>query len=442
MHKFIVFLSLTLLFKVSVAQDTTVSYREIVSYFYSNYDTKEPFAAQVQFEKENNDWYVRPYVLVDGRGKPSAERQLLYDSRMRRFERLSFGKPDTTRIFNPNDYIDEFTESEFALHPSYGYEGWYNDVIELYEKRKNLTEGELYSLARAYNSRSVAPIADQRREAPGNEVFHFGWGNNAWSAEQQASFLRDANREIELLKQLSERNPSFMTRVGDIRLKYSNEVMFRYHTMLSFAKHSTIDMKLPDGLYPDSVINWTIAVLEDCPRSAVFLSFGDNDLYPFLYAQAHLGIRQDVFLVNYNLLAIDKYIYLTQLPHLEARPLAMDADTGMYAGLRNEFLILSPDKSTHSIDELLHELEKHEGVEPLEWSASAIVLDSAKISGIPMVIDLSEAGYLLRNHWIILDILNSLDGRPLAMLYDFPDQLADLNRFLKQRGSVMVLEFR
>ena len=136
-------------------------------------------------------------------------------------------------------------------------------------------------------------------------------------------------------KKIADRNPGYQTVVGNIGIKYANEIMFAYQIYLAYADQYAASLKLPVNLYPSQQLDTARKILQACPQNAILLAFGDNDYYPVHYLQKSLGIRKDVYLVHYSLLGADRYIKRATYPQYEAQGIRLSVDTSLYKGDKN-----------------------------------------------------------------------------------------------------------
>jgi hypothetical protein len=220
-------------------------------------------------------------------------------------------------------------------------------------------------------------------------------------------------------------------------------VMTKYQTLICFNAPEAAKMKLPENLYPDSLMNELRTMLDACPKGAVLLSFGDNDLYPVLYLQAALKFRQDVYCVNYNLLNIDKYIYRATLPQFGAAGISFDSDTSLYAGTRNDVLFIRDSSAAMNWPMLRDKLAKGKpnanGLRYAAINRLYLPLKSDGSFGADGEISLSGTSYLYKNQWVIIGMIGSLrNGRTFCTHYPFSDEVKGLNRFLKKAGPVYI----
>jgi hypothetical protein len=435
-HKIIKFLLLLLSIVPAMAQDESPKIMEVAEKFYSTYDLRYSDYSYAQFDKVNRDWYVRSQK-VSGRSLIPGERILFYDGTRKVFNELTeFEMYDSIIKIDPRDYIQEYDEYNYNIQPFYGYQGWYNDVIKYYEAFGDHTENEIYGLARAYAAKANVASSNQSMDGPPNEIFTFPLGKNSFSPEQRKAFLENVDKAITNYKLLSTINPAFETRVGKVGVKHSNEIIYRYHILRSFDFDYASKIKLPNNVYADSIIQSSVALLNSMPPNAIFLSFGDNDFYPLLYAQ-YLGTRQDIYIINYSLLGNDRFIYLSKFKWFEASPAIFNSDTALYKGTINDYILISESDSSISIKDFLQKIGQEDGQENVVTiNAGTIILNdkSEKVQ-----VSLANSRYLLKNHWILLDILDNLNGRPLVMLndtYDFPG----LVPYLKKKGDFFTWE--
>ncbi len=438
--KIIKFLALLMWTNAIWSQEKHPDAEAAMLHFYSTYDLTYSNYPRVQFDKVKHDWYVRT-LEVENQELIKGERMLFYSSSTGYME-LSLPRHAATQKIMIEDYLNDYDRFNYDLHPYYGYNGWYNDVIKELKGRGSLSENEQYSLGRAFSSKAVAPITDNNADVLPEEIMEFPLGPNSLSKEQELVFTSNADQAIENFRQLAKRNPNYITGVGTIYHKYSNEHLFKYHILLSFAENAAKRIFLPTGLYNDSTLQAAKNLLEKSPPGAIFLAMGDNDFYPLLYQQKKNNIRKDVYVLSYNLIGIDRYAYRARFSQHEAPGIKMESDTSLYNGNTNGYFYVKDSNASVSLPILLKILAgEGERFGMKQVSTNAVVISHKNKAGNKDVsVSIADANYLLKNHWILLDILHNLDGRPLVMMSPFYDELAGLNIYLKQRDKLYFFE--
>lgn len=437
------FLFSSLLLFSARAQKPTLATKQVVEKFYSTYDISSLPYPRVELEKKKGNWYIKTIGFEEGKPVRSAPR-LFYSAKTRSFIELDFPRTTTAVAIDYLDYIPEYESYNFDLQPFYGYAGWYKDVIKEYNSTKTLSDEQLYALGRAYSSQAASPITNQAGDALPADIYHLSFGTDAFSAKQLAQFSVSVDSGIAKFRQLSIRNPGFPTRVGDIRDKYANELLFKFHILLTFSEQAAMQMTIPASIYKDSTLQVAREWLAGCPPGAIFVSFGDNDFYPVLYLQKNEGFRRDVHVINYNLLGIDKYIYRATQPQFDAPGVRLSADTSLYKDSENEYIRRTEARGSVSVTQLLDSLENNlystDGFFTLAADAIRIDRNKEEIVGTVPVISLKDATYLLKNHWVLLDIINNLNRRPICFPNKFSDQLKGLNEYLTAKNGLFIYQ--
>lgn len=411
-----------LLFFGANSQQNSIDARSIVRRFMSTYDIhKLGYPHRVEFEKRKENWYIKTIGFDENqpvRSKPV----LFYDGKKRIF--LPLNMETGISDGRPEEIMPENESYNFDLQPYYGYNGWYKDVIKEYGKLSSLTETQLYALARAYSSYATESVTGQGGYAAPEDIYKLYFKPNAFSEGQLQKFNTLIDSSIEKYRQLSIRNPNFETRVGDSRDKYANEVMFKFHMLLTFSEKAAKEMLIPKGLFKDSTLKVARAYLNACPQQSIFMSYGDNDFYPLFYVQHVEGLRKDVYVLNYSLIGIDKFIYRMTLPQFDAHPVKITADTTMYAGTNNELIYIQDSASGISATELIRYLRTEGdeyGRKILDINTIELPIKRAGKYNTTARVRLEDIFYLLKNHWILIDMINNLNGRVIC----FPDKLSD-----------------
>jgi hypothetical protein len=251
------------------------------------------------------------------------------------------------------------------LHPYYGYDGWYNDVIDLYEGRNDLTDWELNALARSYQTKGVSMLADLTGYGLEEERFNLPPGQNSMTDEQVKTYL-DINRMgLEIYKKLHQKNPGYMTPVGPIYTKYSNEIMDAFLQLMIHQNEATARKVLQPDLYDDYLLKSARNLLNSCPQDGVLITWGDTDTYPLYYLQATENFRTDVVIANSSLLSFPRYVSLVYSGPFDAKPLKTSLPKVFFEEVIITFSM--PAAGTRpfiEIKELFDEMNKEQNLKP------------------------------------------------------------------------------
>ncbi len=203
--------------------------------------------------------------------------------------------------------MGNFEKSAFDRQPFYGYPGWYNDAIKYWEVKTNLSDDELHALARAYSTAAMALLANYSNYSLDEEQFQLKEGLPAMNSVQLKQYLLAVNKCLGAYKTLKARNPNFLTPVGPASIKYANERMNAFLTLLYFQGEQEARAMLEEGMYEPYFLTNARNYLRSCPKDAIVIAYGDSDTYTLLYVQATEGFRTDVIVANISLMVIERY---------------------------------------------------------------------------------------------------------------------------------------
>jgi len=434
-RKLIISLFCCCVFNIAVNAQAPPGIRQVVRAFYGHYNLSAFTVQQVQFQKKKDDWYI---VTIEYNGNKLNYNTpvLFYSGKQKKFLDLEIDRNGGERAVDVSQYVDAYSLVNFDLQPYFGYPGWYLDVIKELGSKPWLADNDLYALGRAYSAAYTSPITNTGGDAAPGAYHDFPFTESPLQGNDLREFNRDADSALACFRRLAVRNPAYPTAVGDIRFKYANEILCRYHLLLTFAPSEAEQAILPDGIYEKPVLDSARQLLSECPKNAVFLSFGDNDFYPLLYLQKKEGFRRDVYVANYSLIAVDHFIYRLTKPQFEAAPLPVSLDTTVYRRQTNEYVYRVTGNDTVTIGSVINLLKQPlpDGEPAHRLSAAGLKLPLKR----PRTISLSGISYLLRNHIILLDILSNLSNRPLCMSGYFTDELQPLNSWFERKTNIGV----
>ncbi len=424
------------------AQSLMPKVKNVIENFFHTYELKSQASVPAEFQKKTSGWWVVPLTIV--KGNVIRSRPLLYfDFKRQKYLKLPLALNRNPTAVDYSSYVHSVDAYNFDLQPCYGYPGWYDDALQYFASQPTLNNDQLFAKARAWSSKAISPISNQLADLRSGDGYKLGFDVNALKGKDLRSYTSAQDSAIINFALLLKRDLHYPTIVGSMDIKYANEVMSRYHTLLCFAEEEAKKMVLPEHLYTDSILNVTRTLLESCPQNAILLSFGDNDLYPVLYMQAAMNLRRDVYCVNYNLLGIDKYIFRATQKQFDAEGIAFDADTMLYAGTRNDVLFIKDSTAGMNWSMLRQVIAKgkqdENGLRTAAINRLFLPLTSDGSFGADGEISLEGAIYFYKNQWVLLGMIANLNkGRVFCSHYPFSDELKGLNRFLKASGSVYI----
>ena len=329
------------------------SYEEMVNHFKSNYNTSFDHSIQVQFAKKPDGWYVELYNMVIPANKPQSS-YLLWSYARKQFQQVPLmpNRKDYNPYWKPKEY--EFYQEGFTIHPFFGYRGWSADVCRIYERLPGLNDSLLYAIGRAYSHR--ASIALWELDTYGIHSRYDTTFNKSDISYDSVLIFRDrVNQAIRYFKKTQDVNPMFITKVGNIHTKCSNEFLYAYLTLLVLGFETEAQSFITEGLYDDMILSAAENTLNSCPPNSLLITGGDLDTYSMTYLQALRNTRTDVVLANISLLNTGRYIH-----HLRYhKGVSLQISDQQYSILQQHAVILNDSIPFVSAEDVLAETATH-----------------------------------------------------------------------------------
>ena len=262
------------------------SYQAVVTQFYTHYRPKgDPDPnAMLQFARQPDGWYIITNTIQDQNTKtitPFWQPANGFLNLNGIFSILDSEKDVPFPHYQSEAFVrDNHTIRMFNLHTYYGYQGWADDIVtHLRPFQLELSDEDLYSLGRAHSARASAMMHHNPdgSNLPKVEYKHSG---NSMTDQQLTDYYRENLAARECFKIIANRNPVFYDIVGKIQTKYANEVMQAYSDLLIFQNEELGKRQLIPNIYPPELVAHARNYLNNLPKGALFISFGDNDTYP------------------------------------------------------------------------------------------------------------------------------------------------------------------
>jgi hypothetical protein len=175
------------------------------------------------------------------------------------------------------------------------------------------------------------------------------------------------------------------------------------------------------------------------------MSYSDNDFYPILYLQHVEKIRKDIRLINYSLLGVDKHIFRATKEQFESPAIKLPIDTNYYQKTTNDVIYIKDSVKLITLDELKSMMMNNlaDEFERISINANGIQIkrfDQESNTVDFLTISFNNAKYILKNQWVLFEIIENLDGRAICFPEKLDDPLmTDLNNYLSQKNSLWVL---
>ncbi len=303
------FLFIFLIFTTSVcfSQYAHPDYAKVHDKFFKLYseslNAKEGF---ISFAKKTDGWYVQFVETDNDENKRSF---LFWEKKTNKWQVLRFDPITEFARLNPHvfEIEDDRVPYMYRVSPMYGYDGWYQDVIDSLGDKNILSDTLLYALNKAYFNQLSAAFGNQYGDYLPADLLGGTQYPKVFSGDDLIEIKRRHDKVSVINKRMKAQNPSFETFIGSLSMQYANDVMDIYMRMyLYHSKEEALKYLEPD-LYDPYILDFAKYTLQNCPPNAILFTYGDNDTYPLWYVQHWLGVRKDVAILNISLLNIPDY---------------------------------------------------------------------------------------------------------------------------------------
>lgn len=408
----------------SVQATTFPKYKKVVEMLISNTEIcKVEFkqSTKLSLEKRIDGYWVGLAIWnFETQEYEISQKQLLWSLKEQSYHivRFQIEEAINTTIVNQHlvrPYTSNAEEDSYNIHPFFGYQGWYHDVIQFYtslEKERSLDDFQLYSLGRAYSNYAKALLSD-----PGTMYYAH---SDDFLSEEKASDERISlyntieTKATDYFYQTYLKNPNKETIVGNIFIKYSNEVLTQYHTLALHGKYKAA-LKILKGkkLYTKETLAFAGNLLRSCPKDAILWTSGDNTSLPMFYLQQTTGLRKDVLVTDAYQLSLWRYVNYLKNSKIHSKPIFLDLDPTLFYKNNNDYILLKNSPTNLDFKDFETALISDEKYRT--FKSKTIQFPIAKKQ--PLKLNF-ENNYLLKNEWVSLFIFRD-NERPFCFTNEF-----------------------
>jgi hypothetical protein len=351
---------------------------EVVGAFLKAYQVNRDTTFYIEFEKRRDGWHISETPYPSSNHRPASH--LFWDAFTKIYVPLPYQSQTQQdsdslqtiiRSFKKSANLDGVVLYNFRRNVYYGYPGWDWDQIQLLKERPFLSDTLTEALARAYSNYAIQFFYDQ-------------WDNglinddpdrlplddrSPVSVSRVNKFVEYQQKVIALYDTLQKRSPFYSTLVGPVYIKNANERMFTFSTLL-FVGYPLQAKRFIEGLnYPDSLLTIGRNMLKEVKKDGILITVGDNVFYALWFLQEQ-GIRTDVTVLNYDLLALRRSIRYFDIRYKHQ---LFDIDSSVYMNpALNYALYKAPagDEEALTLDSFLTGICKS-NMEPVSSTGSA-----------------------------------------------------------------------
>lgn len=423
LHRFSILIVLFLTYSSYVQATTFPKYQEIVETLIRTTKVCEvDFQSNVKLNLEKRvDGYwvgVATWDFTELHYNTSQE-QLFWSAKEQKYAVVQFKTEHTKNaVISKNSLVKSYSAIQeqdlYNIHPFFGYEDWYSDVIKWYnklEKEEALKDFELYSLARAYSYYAKVLLSDKGMSYanPSDALT-----TNKADSERIKLYNNIENKAVDYFHQTYLKNPNWETIVGNIYIKYSNEVVTQYHTLALHTKHKEA-LKVLKGkeLYTKEILAFVSNMLRSCPQNAILWTSGDNTSLPMFYLQQIQGIRPDIVVIDAYQLALWRYIEYAKNKTIHSKPIKLELAPAIYHKNKNSYILLKNKETKLSIEDLEGALTSEQANKTFDTKNIYLPFNSHETLNIAL-----DNNYLIKSEWISLFIIAN-NQRPFCFLADF-----------------------
>lgn len=190
--------------------------------------------------------------------------------------------------------------------------------------------------------------------------------------------------------------------------------------------------------------NFASSILNSCQENAILFVNGDNDTFPLWYCQEVEGIRQDIRIINLQLLNSPEYIEKLTKKVYSSEKLELLADKETYYNNNWNICFVNPSNRTWELKLALGELYNKE---------NSIEIDNSKFYALPsnninisieesrnMEIEI-EGTEITKSTMIVYDIIaNNINKRPIYFSNYSVEDLFGLHEYISNEGFITKLK--